>query len=89
MINGKVGDLFLDEKGKLWRVIATLAEPSLTMEEVEPEAQPNPAYLGIINQQMGQAQTPTTLPLPRRRKIDAGVSGGIWIGFKKIYSAET
>lgn len=81
------GDLYMDENGKLWRVIGVLREPSITMEEVEPEPQPNPAYQ--MGGQTGTYQPQPTLPLPYRNKKEGGVSGYMWNGFKRIYKNES
>lgn len=75
----------MDEAGKLWRVIGYCSEPTVTMEEVEPQAPINPALM-----QSGQmiSGTPGRIPLHRDRK-SGGISGLMWNGFKRIYKAQT
>jgi hypothetical protein len=85
MNDTNVGDLFMDKQGKLWRAVAYCPEPTLTVEELEPDPQPNPA---LIQQAFQQMQQPATLPLPPRKKMTGGVSGLMWQGFKRIYSKE-
>lgn len=87
-----LGDLYMDENGKLWRVIGLLSEPSITMEKVEPEAQPNPAYgnpggQGGMGGTIGTYQPQPFLPLPYRQKKGGGVYGAMWNGFKRIYKS--
>lgn len=86
MIDAINGDVYVDEEGKLWRVIYTCPEPTLCMEELEPHPQPNPV---LLHQAMQNCQTPLTLPLPPRRKKEGGVSGQIWNGFKRVYRKQT
>lgn len=86
MNEARPGDLYLDERGKLWRVIAYSATPTVTVEEVEPEPQSNPA---LLQQFQGLQQFPKTLPLPPRNRLSGGISGAMWDGWKRIFQKET
>ena len=33
--SAKPGDIYVDKRGKLWRVVATCAEPTVEVEEIE------------------------------------------------------
>ncbi len=74
----KPGDLFMDKYNKLWRVISVCAEPSICMEEVEPDP---------------QSRGPGVMPSMGlfgnyRTRKDGGISGLMWEGFKRIFSPD-
>lgn len=85
MENCNPGDLYMDGNGRLWRVIGYCAEPSVTMEAVEPEEPMNPAYANQIAS-MAPAQTRISL---YREKMSGGVNGLMWQGFKRIYKSQS
>ncbi len=60
MHGAELNDLYADEEGKLWRVIAICGEPTVTVAEVEPSALDSPM------------------------RMRGGVSGQMWVGFKRL-----
>lgn len=83
--NPKIGDIFRDENGRLWRVTQYLASPSISMEAVEPNAPLNPNYL---NQLLGSQQQSATVPLFRDKLFDS-IDASMWNGFNRIWTDET
>ena len=55
-------DIYVDSNGKLWRVVGVCMEPTVIVEEIEPE------------------------DWTRRARINGGISGAMWNGWRRIYS---
>jgi hypothetical protein len=81
------GDIYVDNQGKLWRVVWKLDQPSVGVEEVEGRApMPQSAYANQAAQaQAYQAPRPVELI---RAQQSGGVSGCMWEGFKRIWRKE-
>ncbi len=45
MHSAELQDLFIDDDGRLWRVVAICGEPTVTVQEVEPEVPDNPVQM--------------------------------------------
>lgn len=69
-------DVFADADGKLWRVIGTCSEPTVYMQEIER----SPDFENVEN-------TPE-YKTGARRRMNGGVGGAMWEGFKLIYRPE-
>jgi hypothetical protein len=73
-------DIYVDQDGKLWRVLWTLSQPSVGVEAVEPNGYiPPPEH--TVNIATGQPLEGVFL----REHRQGGVSGIMWNGFKRIY----
>lgn len=81
------GDIYTDESGKLWRIIAVCRDPTVDAEEVEgtlydPNAPP------AIHWQ-GQVSSVQSVVLPRasinKRRVSGGVGGLMWNGWQRIW----
>lgn len=73
------GDIYVDEMGKLWRVIGVWTEPTVEVEEVEPSGfVPGPDAIDITT---GRQAEGTFL----RGRQFGGVNGLMWGGFKRIH----
>lgn len=80
--DAELGDIYVDEQGKLWRVIALTREPVVEVEEVEGRAY-NPQSHAYA-QQLSCVPSSAEVPIIRDRK-SGGVSGFMWKGFKRIW----
>lgn len=77
------GEIFVDESnGKLWRVTAYYPEPTVRMEEVEQEIVLTSPNGGIVTDHLGYANAKP------RRVLFGGVSGQMWINFRRIWGKE-
>lgn len=81
------GDVYADEQGKLWRIVAVCHEPTVTAEEVEgtlhDPAVPMQLFVGAGVAQGGQHGMPRAQIVKARR---TGATGGlIWSGWKRIW----
>lgn len=65
------GDVYVDKYNKLWRVVSTCHEPTVCMEEVEPEIC---GGLGVM-QFSG---------LRSKAQKTGGMTGAMWEGFRRI-----
>jgi hypothetical protein len=83
------GDIYTDERGKLWRIVAVCHQPTVEAEEVEgtlydpnvPQA-PNAAAAAVgIN--LGQFGV-SSARINKQRK-SGGTNGLMWNGWKRIW----
>lgn len=81
--DARVGDIYVDEGGTLWRVTGTCREPTVWVEAVEPSGWlPGPE--DCIDVTTGRPMGGTFL----RKRQDGGISGLIWRGFRRIHSVD-
>jgi hypothetical protein len=86
MDDAKVGDIYVDDNGVLWRVVGVVAEPSVTLAAVEPRGVIAGGALGGIGQQgLVQPQGLAAASLLPRENKSAGVSAVMWQGFTRIW----
>lgn len=83
--DARPGDIYVDEHGKLWRVVSYLDQPSVCIEAVEPHAAVGTMEPGKL---YGQGDSAERVEFIRERK-SGGVGGYMWHGFKRIFRPET
>lgn len=86
MQDAELFDVYVDDSGKLWRVIAVCRDPTVTVEEVEPSghsSDPGPYYRDSM---IGVGVSTLTVPGTFiRKRMDGSVGGAMWNGFKRIF----
>lgn len=80
------GDIYVDARGKLWRIISTCREPTVTAEEVE--GQVEPFKLEPANDQAQAAYYAYQVPQIIKARQGGGISGLMWQGWKRIWRKE-
>lgn len=78
--DARPGDIYADAEGKLWRVITTCREPTVTVEEVEPSG-----HTSYLAQQAPQAVYISQPGEFIRQRKEGGVTGLMWAGFVRIW----
>ena len=90
MRDADLNDIYVDENGKLWRVIAVCRHPTVTVEEVEPSGHSTDETSAS---EISYQQAIMTAAVPRkgyfiRKRQTGSVDGGMWRGFGRIFRAK-
>lgn len=87
MIYPELSDIWVDDNGKLWRCIATQAEPTVTFEEVEgrvPQANFQQQQQALQYGQQNSQLNAYISPIIKDRKT-GGVSAAMWDKWRCIF----
>jgi hypothetical protein len=85
--DAELSDIYVDDSGKLWRVIITCSEQTVTFEAVEGHLPLAPSMLNNMAAQANVYSQPQQPSLIHPRKT-GGVNGAMWQGWKRIYRPE-